>query len=193
MKVALLNAHTAYSPGAMQDLGGLPTSEYYWSNKINHQLLNIITENHPNNTSAIIDTSNIKPYNKSLNYKAFFVRKNDYDIVVETHLNSAIAPLATGIEVLYGKGKLESKTLASCLAASLSKTIPLKLRHGKGVIERKNLYILKAMPCPSVIVEILFLSNKIDKLYLMFPRAAEIIANGLYDGIKTYISNKGDV
>jgi len=193
MKIALLNAHTSYSPGAITDLGGFPTSEYYWSNKINQLLLSLITSYDPDNLSAIIDTSNVKPYNKSLSYKAFFVKRDGYDLTIETHLNSAISPLATGIEVLYCIGKKESKTLAMCVAKSLSNYLPFKLRGDKGTVERKNLYILKATPCPTVIVEVLFLSNKIDKTYLMFPRAAEIVANSLYTGIKNYISNKGDV
>jgi len=191
MKVALLNAHTAYSPGAVQTLEGFPTSEYYWSHKINTILLKLIQDNHPNNSSAIIDTSNIKPYNKSLSYKAFFVKRDGYDLTVETHLNSAVTKLATGIEVLYGIGRVESKNLATNLAESLAKFIPLKLRHGNGVIDRKNLYILKAIQCPSVIVEVLFLSNEKDKSYLTFPRSAEIIANSLYEGILNYISTKG--
>lgn len=192
MKVALLNAHTAYSPGAMQELRGLPTSEYYWSSKINQHLLQLINDNYPESESAIIDTSNVKPYPKSLRYKAFFVKRDKYDLAVETHLNSAVAPLATGIEVLYSRVNYQAKLLALDVATALGKFLPFKLRHGDGTVERNNLFILKISSCPVIINEILFLSNKNDKLYLTHPRSAEIIANAIYAGLVTYISNRGD-
>jgi N-acetylmuramoyl-L-alanine amidase len=193
MKIALLNAHTAYAPGAVQELSGQPTSEYYWSNKVNHILLDIINTDYPESGSAIIDTSNVKPYPKSLRYKAHFVKRDYYDIAVETHLNSAIAASASGIEVLYSNIQVPSKDLALCVATSLNKHLPFKLRSNNGIIERDGLYILTATTCPCIIVESLFLSNPTDKLYLTLPRSADIIAYGIYEGLLNYNKLKGGI
>lgn len=189
MKVALLNAHTAYAFGASCTINGLLYSEYKLSRQINSAILPKL-QGYSIDT-IIIDGSNEKPYNKSLRYKTNLVNEENADIAIETHFNSAFsaafASMSKGTEVIYYPDSTKGKELAQVLAESFRTFLPFVMRRGgSGLHTSSKLHVLKAIECPTIITEICFLSNPIDRLYLLHPRSTDIIANATVDGILKY-------
>lgn len=181
MRVALINAHTTYARGATFEHNGIIRSEYQFSSQINKEVVNILSTSQIN--SFIVDGSQIQPYNSSLNYKAFFVDDQKPDIAIETHFNSSDNKKASGFEVLYSKGRETSKQLAMCMVEGLKKYLPFPIRRENGLYEVDNIYLLKAVNCPIVITEALFLSNPFEQQYLLFPNAIKILSNAVCEGI----------
>jgi N-acetylmuramoyl-L-alanine amidase len=181
MRVALINAHTAYARGATFEHNGIIRSEYQFSSQINKEVVNILSTSQIN--SFIVDASQIQPYNSSLNYKAFFVDDQKPDIAIETHFNSSDNKKASGFEVLYSKGRETSKQLAICMVEGLKKYLPFLIRRENGLFEVDNIYLLKSVNCPIVITESLFLSNPFEQQYLLFPNAIKILSNAIAEGI----------
>jgi N-acetylmuramoyl-L-alanine amidase len=190
MRVALLNAHTSYAPGAATQVGGISISEYPWSRRINQELSELLKRN--NILAVTIDASHVEPYSRSLSYKALRVSDENADLAVETHMNSfSIGKRASGMEVLYNDVNPDSLKLASCLMNGMREFLPFKVRRsGSGLHVRNNIYLLKHAPCPSAITELLFVSHPVDRLFLLHPRTVRIIANALFTGIHQYIQQE---
>ena len=192
MKIALLNAHTSYAQGASASHGGVLYKEYEWSCKINKAIKSIFECE--GISSYIIDASSIEPYNKSLSYKASLVNKDpEISVAIETHFNSA--PLSvfnntsTGLEVLYAEDRVECEKFAKDMVIILSERLPFKIRRKDGLypIDRNKIYILNYILCPVIIIELLFVSNPLDVAFLLHPRAVDVIALAIHDGIEKHL------
>lgn len=188
MRIALLNAHTSYASGASASIGGIHFNEYALSCKINKCVKVILDENKVDN--YIIDTSEVQPYNKSLQYKA--IQVNNYKnttLAIETHFNSVqlFTTMASGMEVLHKSNDQESTDFAIEMVESLKRCLPFKLRRGGSCLyPRDNIYIFNNIEVPTILIEVCFLSNLTDRLFLLHPRAIDIIAYGIYNGILRY-------
>jgi len=187
MKIALINAHTSYSRGAGWNFNGESFNEYGLSRRINLKVNEILTSKGIAN--FIVDASEEKPYNKSLSYKAFSTNIESPTFAIETHFNSVsfLPSRVRGFEILYHASNKKSLLLAQNMVESFKIRLPFSIRRGNGLYERTNIYLLKAIECPSIIIEVCFLSNKVDRLFLLFPRAIDIIAYTIVDGIQTQI------
>ena len=60
----------------------------------------------------------------------------------------------------------------------------------RGIICRKNLYLLNHAEVPTVIVEIAYMSNKKDLNYIMKESGRQKIAKGIYEGIMQALEEK---
>ena len=103
-------------------------------------------------------------------------------LAVEIHFNACESKQGRGIETLYLTD--DSKILAHSCQESLVNTLPL---IDRGIKPRNDLYLLNQCPVPAVIIEVLFIDNAEDVQYLFFPRAHEIIARAIYQGIERYL------
>ena len=187
MRVALLNAHTSYSPGVARAVYGKVYTEYQISCKVNKLLLKYLEDRDID--TVIIDGSEILPYNNSLYYKATVVNDSFANVAIETHLNGFIVPEdAQGMEICYHGEYNNSKDLAACIMENMVEYLPFLVRRRSGMYPRSKIYLLKHILCPSVIVELFFLTHPTDCLYLLHPRGLDIVANALGGGIVNYLN-----
>lgn len=189
MKIALLNAHTSYSPGVYRYMAGKIYSEYKLSRQINTKIKDLLALKEIN--SFIVDASNITPYSHTLSYKSVAVNEGQADYAVETHFNAAPSKMlektSCGLEVLYGKDRPDCKKFAEVMVDCLADYLPFKIRRNKtGLYENKKIYILKTIACPVVLIEPCFLTHPIDRLFLLHPRATDILASAIMTGILTF-------
>ena len=89
-------------------------------------------------------------------YKLSRINKENYDLVMELHLNAA-QPSANGTEVLYysNTGKEYAERICKALG---------KVYKNRGAKQRKDLYILNGTKPTAVLLELFFCTNKEDYL-----------------------------
>jgi len=109
------------------------------------------------------------------------------DMMVSIHMNAAENTLVNGTETLYKNhsndtGKtLTSKELATLIQNSI---IDATGNYNRGIIHRDDLLILNATTVPSVIVEVVFLSNVGDALKISQEDYQDIMAEAIADAIE---------
>jgi len=129
------------------------------------------------------------------------MRQLGSDLALELHFNSS-APKANGFEYLYWWGSRKGKRLAKFLGQAQSAFTPeIKARgggkgerslwfnkwnEGKAYSKRGGAYVYLT-PCPAVICEPGFASNKAD--WQILKRSPQDIARSYAKGIKLYLSN----
>jgi N-acetylmuramoyl-L-alanine amidase len=190
MKIILSNAHTSYAPGASSTMGGSLYTEYAVSTQINRTIKLFLTNEKIDN--LIIDASHITPYNKSLKYKADTINAEQQEcLVVETHLNAApttvLASYSSGLEVLYKQGNNVGLVFAQTMVEELKWHVPFKIRReGTELYPQKNLYLLNIVKFPIIFIELFFITNPKECLFLVQPRAIDVVAKGIYNGLISY-------
>jgi len=119
------------------------------------------------------------------------------DLFVSIHCNHAPNPKARGIEVFvwrpfskYGhQFAEESGALAGCLADELHHNVGLKSRG----IKKANFQVLRDNrgQCPSVLVELGFLSNEEEATYFRSKQGIQAVALAILMGISKYTTHVG--
>ena len=93
----------------------------------------------------------------TLKKRCEIANKENADVFISIHLNSAENRAATGVEVLrYGQCSERTRELASAVQNRLVDATGFRDR---GVKERNNLYVLKHTKMPAILVETGFISN----------------------------------
>ncbi len=111
------------------------------------------------------------------------------DAFVSIHCNaSTIGDTASyGIEALYsGRTRASSDTLTSKqLAQSIQSSLhDVTGRRDRGVIQRKDLYLMNHSKVPVAIIEIGYMTNSSDLNYIIKEKNQKKIAKGIYKGIE---------
>lgn len=104
-------------------------------------------------------------------------------IMISLHANWSRDPSERGPLVLYQRGSPESKTLAECLQNKLNSLYGTRQSPAAG----KTYYLLNRVQCPTVIVEMGFLSNAEDRKMLTGPRHQLQLAEAMAAGIGEYL------
>jgi len=197
MDIILSNAHSSYAKGASGDFGGKLYAEYDLSASINKLLYDLLIK--AGFTTTIIDASHITPYSKSLEYKAKAISDYTPKVAVETHFNAGpnvvLSKVSCGMEIVYtDRHTKQCELLAQCCMQSMIHSLPFKIRRdGSGLYKHNKIYLLNTVTCPIIIVEVCFITHPIDRLFLLHPRAIDIIANSLCTGIINFLKvNKGE-
>ncbi|MBQ7668787.1 MAG: N-acetylmuramoyl-L-alanine amidase [Clostridia bacterium] len=108
---------------------------------------------------------------------------NDGSLFISIHLNSFPDGKYSGAQVFYPKDE-ESKKLATCIQNSIKENIDNK--NDRVAKELSDVYILKQVKIPSVIVECGFLSNSVEERKLKEDAYQEEIAWAIYLGALSY-------
>jgi N-acetylmuramoyl-L-alanine amidase len=122
--------------------------------------------------------------------KATIAKNEKADIYLSVNTNSASNIEARGIETYYMPDSSSNKLLASSMQAELLKATGAKDRGIQVARETANFEILKKISCPSIVLELGFLSNAEEEVLLSSEEyqsnAAKAMANGLmnYAGFK---------
>ena len=109
------------------------------------------------------------------------------DMMVSIHMNAAENTLVNGTETLYKNHDndtgetLTSKQLAELIQSSI---IEATGNNNRGTVHRTDLLILNGTTVPSVIVEVVFLSNVGDALKISQDAYQDIVAEAIAEAIE---------
>ena len=131
-------------------------------------------------------------YNKSaspvpdIDARRIWAEDNAPDMFIAIHLNSATSTSVKGSSVYYYKNY--SGPLAKCISTSL----PNAVRNGVGYgLENDGCHfypfrVTRIETCPSVLVEVGYISNASERAMMNTANGQKYIAKGIYDGIVNY-------
>jgi N-acetylmuramoyl-L-alanine amidase len=114
--------------------------------------------------SAGVEARVIKAYPAAMRWLAGELRRLEATCAVELHFNWSHVGAATGHEWLYWGGSEPSRLMARCLNAAMKDAYPWHLARGVKAAGAKDngAGFLRSMPCPAVIAEPFFGSNRGD-------------------------------
>lgn len=97
------------------------------------------------------------------------------DLFLSIHCNASVNHAVCGTETHYFDG--EGKRLAVCVQAQLVESLKTVDR---GIKKSENLYLLKYMDCPAILIEMAFITNRADEELLLCRKDdfAKAIAEG---------------
>lgn len=122
--------------------------------------------------------------NEDLRNRKIFVNKSEGDIFISIHLNSFPQSKYYGAQTFYKKGCENSKILATIIQEELRNVLD---KNNKRVPQdRDNIYLLREVNIPSVLIECGFISNPNEERLLSDSKYQEKIAWAIYIGIMRY-------
>lgn len=92
----------------------------------------------------------------------------------------------TGAQTFYNPKSDESKQLAEVIQAELIRILGNTNRKAKGL----DVFVLRNLTIPTVIIEVGFLSNAREERLLADPAYQERLALGIYSGVVQYLGNR---
>ncbi len=114
-----------------------------------------------------------------------FIEKNQADVLISIHLNSAAASQASGYEfwISPNRGNYNKNLQFSRVLQQVFKE---KIKLVNREIRKNNFYVLTHTEVPAVLVEVCFMSNKDDLAWISKPESRQEVAQALYEGILRY-------
>ncbi|MED1722074.1 N-acetylmuramoyl-L-alanine amidase [Brevibacillus parabrevis] len=109
-------------------------------------------------------------------------------MMLSLHVNWSKDARRRGPVVLYQSNE-QSYMLADLLQSSLNRLANTNDKPVKG----KTYYVLRHQYCPSVIVEMGFISNASDRHMLTHPQSQEKIARAISDAVSEYVTLTGNL
>ena len=110
--------------------------------------------------------------------------ENQADIFVSIHLNKIPENQYYGWQTFFKDGNEDGKRLANCIQNNLNETI--QKENKRTPLKINNVYIIKHVEIPTVIVECGFLSNPEEEKQLQQEEYQTKLAWGIYNGIMEY-------
>lgn len=109
------------------------------------------------------------------------------NVFISFHFNSSSNPMAKGTESL-----VYSKINMSPVVRAIAKTLPRSTGlYDRGVIERKNVFVLRRTSMPSILLETGFLSNGIELGVCKDPRFIDKVTTDLALTLEPFILRRG--
>lgn len=109
------------------------------------------------------------------------------DLFVSIHMNSFTNSKYSGSQTFYYDGNPENEKLASIIQEELKVVLDKENRRAAAV--RDDVYLIKELEIPSVLVEAGFLSNPEEERLLQTEEYQEKIAWAIYVGIMKYLND----
>lgn len=120
--------------------------------------------------------------NKDLRQRPIIANNAKADLFISIHANNFPSSKASGSQIFYKKNSEKSQELAEYIQKELE-----KLRdENKRVLKKGDYYVLNAIKCPGVLIEVGFLSNPEDRKLLTDPAYQQKLAIAIRDGIVNY-------
>ena len=121
-----------------------------------------------------------------LNRKAL-IESAGCEIFVSIHMNSFTNSKYSGSQTFYYDGNIENEKLASIIHEELRNVLDKDNRRAAAI--RDDVYLIKELQIPSVLVEAGFLSNPEEERLLQTEEYQEKIAWAIYVGIMKYLND----
>jgi N-acetylmuramoyl-L-alanine amidase len=136
------------------------------------------------NQNVTIHFTRLEDYNLTLKERVNQINKLQPDLMISIHVNSTKNTTVHGYEV-YVSDKTEtyekSNELAEKFTDLFSKNTKLRFRG----IKKGPFFVLKNSDCPSLLLDLGFLSNTIDKDYITSENGQNEMAQNIVDFIAT--------
>lgn len=120
--------------------------------------------------------------NKDLRQRPIIANNARADLFISIHANNFPSSKPAGSQIFYKMKSEKSEELAAFIQEEL-----IKLREeNRRVLKKGDYYVLNAIKCPGVLIEVGFLSNPEDRVLLTDPAYQQQIAVAIKDGIINY-------
>lgn len=126
--------------------------------------------------------------NEDLRRRKEIVQKSGGDIFITIHLNSFQQTQYYGAQTFYPKDNSIGKPLAESIQVELVNT--LDKNNKRVALAKEDVYVIKGLDIPTVLVECGFLSNPNEEKLLKTSNYQKKIAWAIYVGIQKYFSEK---
>lgn len=123
---------------------------------------------------------------RDMQRRAEIIRQANPTLVISIHQNKFLSSSRRGTQVYYQTGNLRSKAFAEKLQTSFN-AMPSSVR-GCNVLSG-DYYVIKVLPCPSVIIECGFLSNAEDEQLLLSEEYRKELTNAVLEGTLNYLAS----
>ncbi|WAA12441.1 N-acetylmuramoyl-L-alanine amidase CwlD [Fervidibacillus halotolerans] len=124
---------------------------------------------------------------QDLHRRAKLINESEADLFISIHLNAIPSPKWRGAQTFYYPRYVESEIAATLIQEELIDNLQNTDRKAKSIT---NVYLMKEVKKPGVLVETGFLSNPEERELLKNEDYQEKIAISIYEGIMRYFSNE---
>lgn len=125
---------------------------------------------------------------EDLHNRRKLIVESQAEILVSIHLNSFTRPAYYGAQTFYSETHEENQALAYILQEELKNVLDKENNRQPAI--REDVFIIKDMPIPSVLIEAGFLSNENEARLLNSSEYQEKIAWSIYVGIMKYFNTE---
>lgn len=126
-----------------------------------------------------ISTNNHKK--SDLNNRVRAINNSNADLFISIHLNS-YGSSWHGVQIFYDDNNSTNEVLASIMDKNIK-----NLNGNRTYKKKNNLYLLKNIKIPGILVEVGFLSNENERYLLTNSKYQEKVSKSLCNGIKEYL------
>ncbi len=112
--------------------------------------------------------------------RANISNKNNCDLFISIHINSAESKTARGIETFHHPNSSKGKEYATKVQEMLIKRMISATDRG---VKTANFAVLRNTNCPAILVECGFISNSDEELLLMSEEYRESLSNAIVEGL----------
>lgn len=177
MRILLTVGHSVLKNGSITSADGTKFgggNEYKYCKSLSKYLKKALEANGHDVDRVVCPEKTFVKVTEERTYKLAIEKANNYDLVIELHLNAAATKTAEGAEVLY------KSTAGKKYATKVQKKLA-KVFKDRGVVKRDNLYILNQTKAPAILVESFFCTNPNEWKYAINnkEKIAKLIANGI--------------
>lgn len=119
-----------------------------------------------------------------LNNRKKIIDDSKADALISIHLNSFPNPKYKGVQSFYSKNCEDCKSMAVSVQTELKKI--LRINDNREALPIKDVYLMKNVNIPAIIVECGFLSNPEEEALLKTDEYRKKIAWGIFVGMMKY-------
>lgn len=109
-----------------------------------------------------------------------FINEHTPDFAVSIHLNAIPSPRWSGAQTFYFPAFKESGEMAALIQDEIKRVLENTNRHP---VITDDLFLIREVKCPAVLVEVGFLSNEAEAKQLGSSEYQKAMANAIYQGI----------
>ena len=116
------------------------------------------------------------------------------DAFISIHCNGAVAPEANGVEIYTTPGQNNSDKLATAIFDSWSEAFPSQRKRtdykDNDPDKEANYKVLRETNCPSVLIELGFITNPTEERFLLNKMNQEIMGLAIATGIYNFLEGR---
>lgn len=124
---------------------------------------------------------------EDLRNRVKFVNSNTPDFLISIHLNSFPSPKWSGAQTFFYPAYKESGELAYLIQDEIKRVLENTDRAPK---KTGDVYLIREVSCPSVLVEVGFLSNSKEAKLMHDTAYQKAMANAIYQGILRHFAGE---